>query len=70
MVSLLFCETDDEVVVRKIEGTPEERRHLAELGIAVGGQITVIAANDGDLVISVKGARVALGREMARAILV
>ena len=70
MVSLLFCEPDDEVVVRRIEGTPETRRHLAELGIAVGGQVTVIAACDGDLVVSVKGARVALGREMARAIYV
>ena len=70
MVSLLFCEIDEEVVIRKIEGAGDVRRHLAELGLTVGCAVTVIAANDGDLVLSVRGTRLAIGRELAGAILV
>lgn len=70
MVSLLFCEIDEQVVIRRIEGAPEVRRHLAELGLTVGSTVTVIAENAGDLVISVKGTRVAIGRELAGSMLV
>ena len=57
-------------VIRKVGGTPEERKHLEDLGFIAGGVVTVIAALGGNLVVNVKEARVAISRELAAKILI
>lgn len=46
------------------------KKHLENLGFVVGGEISVIRENDGDLIVSVKESRVAVSREMAEKIMV
>lgn len=46
------------------------KKHLENLGFVVGGEISVISENDGDLIVSVKESRVAVSREMAEKIMV
>ena len=46
------------------------RQHLAELGFVVGECITVINETGGNMILSVKGTRIALDRGMANRILV
>ena len=55
-----------------VKGAPltVTKKHLENLGFVVGGEISVISENDGDLIVSVKESRVAVSREMAEKIMV
>ena len=56
----------DEVArVARIRGDAELRQHLAELGFVDGAEVKVISRAAGDVIVSVKGARLALNRSMA-----
>lgn len=57
-------------IIRKVAGKEETRRFLENLGFVTGGVVTVISWNGGSLIVNVKDARVALGRDMANKILV
>ena len=57
-------------IVRRITGSGETRRHLANLGFVEGGEVIVISDNGSGLIVSVKDARIALSRSMATRILV
>ena len=46
------------------------RQHLAELGFVEGSEVKVISRAAGDVIVSVKGARLALNRSMASRITV
>lgn len=56
--------------ILKITGKDEVRRHLAELGFVVGGEVTVISQLGGNLILSVKDSRIALDRSMANRIMI
>ena len=56
----------DEVArVKRIRGDADLRQHLAELGFVDGAEVKVISRAAGDVIVSVKGARLALNRSMA-----
>lgn len=57
-------------VIKKVGGREETRRFLEGLGFVTGGLVTVISAIGGNLIVNVKGARVAIGKDMACRILV
>ena len=48
----------------------ELNRHLQDMGFLPGEQITVVSHFDGNVIVSVKGSRVALSEQMASHILV
>ena len=54
----------------KIDAGRRLTHRLTELGLTPGVEFTVIQNTGGPLLISVRGSRIALGREMARKILV
>lgn len=56
--------------VVRIGGNDRMRKHLEDLGFVNGGELRVIAANAGHMIVEVCGSRIALGREMARRIMV
>lgn len=47
-----------------------QTNHLANLGFVEGETVTVVAEVDGNLIVNVKGSRIAIGREIASRILV
>ncbi len=57
-------------VIRKVGGKEESRRFLESLGFAAGSLVTVISEIDGNLIVNVKDARVAIGKDMANKIMV
>ena len=57
-------------VIKKIGGTEETRRFLENLGFVVGGTVTVISQIGGNMIVNVKDARVAIGKDMANKIMV
>lgn len=57
-------------VIHKVGGKEETRKFLENLGFVSGGVVTVISQIGGNLIVNVKDARVAIGRDMANKILV
>lgn len=56
--------------IAKITGKDEVRRHLAELGLVVGEEVTVMNSLGGNLIIQVKESRIALDRALCTRIMV
>lgn len=57
-------------VIKKIGGKEETCRFLENLGFVVGGTVTVISQIGGNMIVNVKDARVAIGKDMANKIMV
>lgn len=70
MMPLSLAIVGEENTIKKIGGSPEVRQHLENLGFVVGGNVTVVTALGGNVIVSVKEARVAISEEMARKIMV
>ena len=70
MIPLCYANPGEESVIRRIDGSPEVRKHLENLGFVVGGTATVITSLNGNIIVKVKESRVAIDEEMARKIMI
>lgn len=70
MLPLAIAGTGEELMIRKISGSPEVKKHLEDLGFVAGGTVMVVSALGGNIIVKVKEARVAISEEMARRIMV
>lgn len=70
MIPIRFADIGKECVIKKIGGSPEVKKHLENLGFAVGGNATVISTLGGNVIIKVKESRVAIDSNMANRILI
>lgn len=57
-------------VIRTITGKGETKRFLENLGFVAGGSVTVVSVTSGNMIVEVKGSRVAIGKDMANKIMV
>lgn len=57
-------------IIARITGKDEVRRHLAELGLVVGEEVTVMNSLGGNLILQVKDSRIALDRALCTRIMV
>ena len=70
MMPLIFAETGQPQIVRKIGGSPEVKKHLEDLGFNVGGEVSIVSTLGSNLIIKVKESRVAVSEELARKIMI
>ena len=70
MLPLGFADMNQEVIIRKVSGTPEVKKHLEDLGFVVGGTVTVVNDLSGNVIVNIKDSRVAISEEMARKIMI
>ncbi len=70
MMPLNVAQPGEENIIRKIGGSPEVKQHLADLGFVVGGTVTLLSVLSGNVIVNVKGSRVALDADMARRIMI
>lgn len=70
MMPLTFASVGEENMIRKVGGNPEVRAHLENLGFVAGGNVTVISAIGGNLIVNVKDSRIAISKEMAGKIMI
>ena len=70
MMPLTLANIGEENMIKKVGGNPEVKKHLENLGFVAGGNVTVITAMGGNIIVNVKEARVAISEEMARRIMV
>ena len=54
----------------KVGGKEETRKFLENLGFVSGGEVTVVSQINGNIIVNVKGSRVAIGRDMAKKVMV
>lgn len=57
-------------IVQRVGGRSETKKFLENLGFVVGAAVTVISEAGGNMIVSVKESRVAIGRDMANKIMV
>ena len=67
---LTMMKTGESNTIKKVGGKEETRKFLENLGFVAGGSVTVISDIGGNLIVNVKDARVAIGKDMACKILV
>ena len=70
MMPIALANAGEPMIVKRIGGSPEVKKHLENLGFVVGGNVTVITSLGGNIIVNVKEARVAISEEMARKIMV
>ncbi len=70
MMPLSLVNVGKENIIQRIGGSPEVKKHLENLGFVVGGKVSVITTLDGNVIVNVKEARVAISEEMAHKIMV
>ena len=52
--------------VKSLKNSSVTESHLANLGFVKGAVIKVVNENDGNLIVSIKDARVAIGKDIAK----
>lgn len=57
-------------VIKKVGGKEAARKFLENLGFAIGGTVTVISEIGGNMIVSVRDSKVAIGKDMANGIIV
>ena len=70
MMPLNVAVPGEENLIRKIGGSPDVKKHLEDLGFVVGGTVTLVTVLNGNVIVNVKNARIALDADMARRIMV
>ncbi len=57
-------------LIRQIRGKDDTKNFLQSLGFIVGGEVTVVSENGGNIIVNIKGSRVAIDKSMASRIIV
>lgn len=70
MMPLTFANDNEENIIKKVGGSPEVKKHLEDMGFVAGGTVSVISRVGGNVIVNVKGARVAISSVMAQKIMI
>ena len=68
MFPLSLSTPGNSYLISKIDGTPEIKRHLEDLGFQQGKTIIVISKIKGNLILNIKETRIALDSSLANKI--
>ena len=70
MMPLTMVQPGESTLIKKVGGKPETRQFLENLGFVAGGNVSVITKIGGNVIVEVKGSRVAVNSDMAAKIMV
>ena len=70
MMPLSLSAAGEELIIKRIGGTPDVKKHLEDMGFTVGESVNVITALGGNIIVKIKESRVAISRELALKIMV
>ena len=65
MLPLSFGQSGDKLFVTQIGGSDEVKKHLGDLGFVPGAVVSVVSSHGGDLIVDLRGTRLAITREIA-----
>ena len=67
---LLLAQPGEKNTIMAVRGRGETKRFLESMGFVEGAEVTVVSEFDGNLIVNVKDARVALSKVMAAKIMI
>ena len=67
---LTMVNQEETQVIWKVGGKEETRKFLEGMGFVAGGEVTVLSKAMGNVIVSIKGSRIAIGKDMANKIMV
>ncbi|MEA5094701.1 hypothetical protein SDC9_72236 [bioreactor metagenome] len=67
---LTMAKAGENLLIKKILGRDETKKFLETLGFVIGGFVTVVSENNGNVIVMVKNSRVAIDKSMANRIMV
>ena len=67
---LSMAEIGKKYIINRIRGKNETVRFIENLGFVAGAEVIVVAQMHGNIIVNIKGSRVAIGKDMASKILV
>ncbi|MBQ3403824.1 MAG: ferrous iron transport protein A [Oscillospiraceae bacterium] len=70
MMPLTLADNGEELIIRRVGGLPEVKRHLEDLGFVVGESVRIISRIGGNVIVVVKDTRLAIDQTMAEKIMV
>lgn len=70
IMPIAFAPAGTEFEIRKVGADEKVKKRLQEMGIGVGGKITLISSSGGNVIVIVKEGRICLDKTLAGKILV
>lgn len=70
MIPLNLADKGVPLIIKRIGGSPDVKKHLATLGFEIGGEVSIMNALGGNVIVKVKESRIAVSDELARRIMV
>ena len=70
MMPLTMAKEGEVNYIKRIGGKEDTKRFLESLGFVVGGEVIVISANGGNVIVNIKESRVVISSSMANRIMV
>ncbi len=70
MLPLSLAGQGEELIIKKVGGSAEIKKHLEDLGFTVGGSVTVVNKLGENVIVKIKDSRLAINEDMARKIMV
>ena len=70
MMPLVLADIGEVNTIKRVGGNPQVKQHLANLGLVVGGDVSIVNRLGGNVIVNIKDTRVAISEEMARKIFV
>ena len=67
---LSMADYGEKKTIQKIAGKDEQRHHLESLGFVEGAVVVVVTSLNGNLIVNVKGTRIAISKAIANKIIV
>ncbi|MBO4413558.1 MAG: ferrous iron transport protein A [Clostridia bacterium] len=70
MMPLTLADPGEELIIKRVGGSPEVRQHLENLGFVPGGNVIIVSKIGENLIVNVKESRIAVDRELAKRIMI
>ena len=67
---LFMAREGETMLVIRVAAEPKTRKHLENLGIMTGAELTPLSFSDGNMIVRVHDSRIALNKELAKSIIV
>lgn len=67
---LIFAKIGEKVKIDRVLGSESQTKHLKDLGFVKDEILNIISNNDGDIIVEIKGSKLAITKEMARKIII
>ncbi|MGV8905628.1 MAG: FeoA family protein [Acetobacterium sp.] len=67
---LIMAKAGECNTIKRITGKDETKRFLENMGFIAGGAITIVSEMGGNMIVNIKGTRVAISKSMAKRIMV